>query len=117
MAVVRGHVLIAFLGSNPITGLLVSLTEPVERIGAALRAFAKLGETGDRQIGPAQLIQIRLAEQTAGNVPRVLFLPGSEFLGLMRINLLQKRSRLLDFAAPAERSGEQDFGRQALRLQ
>src|SRR6266571_5306573 len=35
MAVVRCHVLIAFLGSDPIAGLLIGLTEPVERIGAA----------------------------------------------------------------------------------
>src|SRR5205823_14297737 len=54
MAVVRCHVLIAFLGSNPIAGLLIGLTEPVERVGAALRAFAKLGEAGDRQVWPAQ---------------------------------------------------------------
>ena len=89
MAVVRCHVLIAFLGPNPVAGLFVCLSKLVERVGPALRALAKLGEAGDRQIGPAHFIQIRLAQQTAGEIPGILFLGGGKFLRFMGISVFK----------------------------
>src|SRR5262245_10100393 len=114
--VVGGDVLVKLLSAGSVAELLISLAELVHRVGAALGALAEGGEAFDRQVRPAQLVEIDFPQQPARRIPAIFVGGAGEFLGPVAADFFEESDRFFLLAAAQQCPGTQKLGARTVRL-